>query len=124
MAQLPVISIIDDDASVRTGTENLVSSHGYIVHTFSSADQFLASSHVCDTSCIVADVQMPGTSGIELQELLNARGRRVPIIFITAFPDQSIRTKAIRAGAICFLTKPFEGPALMECIDIALQSLN
>ena len=122
MAQVPVISIIDDDASVRVATNRLVRSLGYVAHTFASAEEFLASSRVNDTSCMIADVQMPGMSGIELQSHLLAQGRRLPIIFITAFPEESARTKALNAGAVCFLTKPFDGPTLIRHLDAALNS--
>ena len=121
MPQVPLISIIDDDASVRVATNRLVRSLGYVAHTFASADGFLQSPHVNDTACVIADVQMPGMSGIELQSHLIAQGRSVPIIFITAFPEESIRSRALKAGAICFLSKPFDGTILIECIDIALK---
>ena len=120
MAQVPVISIIDDDASVRIATNRLVRSLGYVAHTFASADDFLRSPHVNDTSCVIADVQMPGMSGIELQKILIAQGSAMPIIFITAFPEESIRAKALKCGAVGFLSKPFDGPVLIECIAIAL----
>jgi FixJ family two-component response regulator len=121
LAQVPVISIIDDDASVRVATNRLVRSLGYVAHTFASAEEFLASSQVNDTSCMIADVQMPGMSGIELQSHLLAQGRRLPIIFITAFPEESARTKALNAGAICFLTKPFDGQTLVGHLDAVLK---
>jgi FixJ family two-component response regulator len=98
-----VISIIDDDASVRLATHRLVRSLGHIAHTFASADEFLHSSQLNDTSCVIADVHMPGMSGIELQNLLQTQGHRLPIIFITAFPEESVRAKALEAGAACFL---------------------
>jgi FixJ family two-component response regulator len=116
-----VISVIDDDASVRTATENLLTSLGYVVHTFASADEFLRSPHLSDTSCVMADVQMPVMTGVELQALLLARGHRVPFIFITAFADDNVRARALKAGAICFLTKPFDKLTLIECLDIALK---
>jgi FixJ family two-component response regulator len=121
LPQVPVISIIDDDASVRVATNRLVRSLGYVAHTFESADDFLQSSHVDDSSCVIVDVQMPGMSGIELQKMLIAKGCVVPIIFITAFPEESVRAKAMKAGAVCFLSKPFDGPVLIECIDSALR---
>jgi FixJ family two-component response regulator len=117
----PVISVVDDDASVRVGTENLLSSLGYNVHTFASAKEFLRSPHFSDTSCVIADVQMPAMSGVELQALLLAQGHHVPFIFITAFPDEIIRARALKAGAICFLTKPFDRLTLIKCLDTALQ---
>jgi FixJ family two-component response regulator len=121
LPQVPVISIIDDDASVRIATNRLVRSLGYAAITFASADDFLSSPHVDETSCIIADVQMPGISGIELQSQLIARGCPAPIIFITAFPEESIRVKALEGGAICFLSKPFDCSQLIKCIDIALR---
>jgi FixJ family two-component response regulator len=117
---LSVISVIDDDASVRAATNNLLSSHGYLIQTFVSADDFLRSNHLDDSSCVIADVQMPGMSGLDLLTHLRAQGYTVPFIFITAFPDDSVRTRALKAGAICFLGKPFTGPALIDCIKTAL----
>jgi FixJ family two-component response regulator len=121
LPQTPVISIIDDDASVRAATNRLVRSLGYIVHTFASAEEFLRSSHLNDTSCVIADVQMPRMSGVELQRLLIAQGVSLPIIFITAYPEENIRARAMAAGAICFLTKPFDGLTLIKCLDKALE---
>jgi FixJ family two-component response regulator len=115
-----VISIIDDDASVRIATNNLVRSHGYRAHTFASAEDFLQSAHLNDTSCVIADVQMPVMSGVELLVHLRAQGHGMPFIFITAFPEESVRARALRAGAICFLAKPFDGPTLISCLDAAL----
>jgi FixJ family two-component response regulator len=89
---LSVISVIDDDASIRAATNNLLSSHGYSVHTFESAEDFLQSAHQDDSSCVVADVQMSGMSGLDLLTHLRTRGSDVPFIFITAFPDESVRS--------------------------------
>ena len=121
MSTLSVISVIDDDASVRAATNNLLSSHGYLVHTFASAEEFLQSIHLNDTSCVIADVQMPAMSGLDLLVLLRTQGYRAPFIFITAFPDESVRARALKAGATCFLGKPFAGPTLMKCLDAALE---
>jgi FixJ family two-component response regulator len=120
LSESPVISIIDDDGSVRVAIHNLVRSLGYIVHAFASAEEFLRSPHLNGTSCVIADVQMPTMSGVELQTLLLAQGHRVPFIFITAFPVESVRARALKAGATCFLTKPFDGEALIQCLDAAL----
>ena len=117
----PVISIIDDDESVRTGTASLVRSLGLTAHTFVGADEFLQSHRLDDTSCLILDVQMPGMSGLELQELLAARGCRLPIIFITAHPEECIRDRALAAGAVCFLRKPFAAQELIQCLDSALE---
>jgi FixJ family two-component response regulator len=115
-----VISIIDDDASVRAAINNLLSSHGYLVHTFASAEEFLRSARLNDSSCVVADVQMPGMSGLDLLIQLRAQGDATPFIFITAFPEESVRARALNAGAICFLAKPFAGPALINSVDAAV----
>ena len=117
---LSVISVIDDDASVRGATDNLLSSHGYVVRTFASAEDFLQSAHPDDSSCVVADVQMPGMSGLDLLAHVRTRGNDVPFIFITAFPDENVRARALKVGAICFLAKPFAGPVLIDCIKTAL----
>jgi FixJ family two-component response regulator len=122
LTDIPVISIIDDDASVRIATNTLVRSLGYIAHTCASAEEFLQSSDVAKTSCIVTDVQMPDMSGIDLQKYLISQKLNLPIIFITAFPEEKIRTEVMNAGAIGFLSKPFDGPALALCIDTALAS--
>jgi FixJ family two-component response regulator len=88
--------------------------------TFTSCREFLGSSHLLDTACIIADVQMPGMTGVELQGTLRARGLTIPMIFITAYPDEKIRKQALDAGAIGFLHKPFEGESIIECIERAL----
>ena len=118
---MSTLSVIDDDASVRAATNNLLRSHGYTVHTFASAEEFLQSAHLNDTSCVIADVQMPVMSGVELLTTMRAQGYRVPFIFITAFPDDSIRARALNAGAICFLAKPFSGPTLIKYLATALE---
>jgi FixJ family two-component response regulator len=120
LPKVPVISIIDDDVSVRIAISRLVRSLGYLAHAFASADDFLKSQHVHDTWCAIADVQMPGMTGIEMQELLKVQGRSLPIIFVTAFPEENIRARALKEGAIDFLSKPFDGTKLIECIDSAL----
>jgi FixJ family two-component response regulator len=121
LSTLSVISVIDDDASVRAATNNLLRSHGYTVHTFASAEEFLRSAHLNNTSCVVADVQMAVMSGLDLLTQMRTQGYRVPFIFITAFPDESVRARALKAGAICFLAKPFAGPTLIKCLDTALE---
>jgi len=121
LPRVPSISIVDDDASVRVATNRLVRSLGYVAHTFASANDFLQSPQVNDTACVIADVQMPGMSGVELQSILIAQGHSVPMIFITAFPEENIRSRVLKAGAICFLSKPFDGTILIECIDVALK---
>ena len=120
MPHPPVISIIDDDVSVRAATHNLVRSLGYVVHTFASAEEFLLSPHLNDTSCVITDVRMPAMSGLDLQTHLLASGRRFPFIFVTAFSVESDRARALKAGAVCFLIKPFGGESLIKCLDAAL----
>jgi FixJ family two-component response regulator len=120
LGQVPMISIVDDDASVRLATNRLVRSLGYITHAFASADEFLRSPQVNAASCVIADIHMPGMNGVELQSYLRAQGSRVPIIFITAFPDESVRARALEGGAVCFLAKPFDAATLIKCLDVAL----
>jgi FixJ family two-component response regulator len=120
LSTLSVISVIDDDGSVRAATNNLLSSHGYLVHTFASAEEFLESALLKGSSCIIADVQMAGMSGLDLLTHIRAQGNAAPFIFITAFPEDSVRARALKAGAICFLAKPFAGIELVNCVEAAL----
>ena len=115
----PIVSIVDDDKSVRESTKSLVRSLGYAARTFPSAEEFLRS-NLDDTSCLILDVHMRGLSGIELQELLIAEGRRTPIIFVTAFTDERIRNQLLDAGAIGFLSKPVSDEKLISCLNSAL----
>jgi FixJ family two-component response regulator len=116
-----VISIVDDDESVRTATKSLIRSLGFVAHTFASAEELLRSPHLDETACVISDVQMPGMSGVELQSRLAAEGRHTPVILITAFPNESVEQRALKAGAICFLHKPFDGQALIKCLGDALR---
>ena len=122
MSVKPTISIVDDDAGVRNATRSLVRSLGYHVAAFASAEEFLKSEQLYETSCLIADVQMPGLSGIELQEFLDATGHRIPIIFIAAFPDDRVRARAMRAGAVSLMSKPFTDTSLIVCLGRALQA--
>jgi FixJ family two-component response regulator len=115
-----VVSIVDDDHTVRSATRAFVRSLGYRAATFPSAEDFLASSEIDATDCVIADIQMPGMSGLDLQRALAHRGRKLPIIFITAFPDDRIRQQAIDAGAIGMLTKPCDGDMIVKCLEAAL----
>ncbi|MBS7554976.1 response regulator [Ancylobacter dichloromethanicus] len=115
-----MITIIDDDESVRTATESLIRSLGFSACTFASAEDFLHSPSLGRTDCVITDVQMPGMSGVELQSTLRARGDRTPLIFITAFPEERIRRQVQAAGAFGFLAKPFDGDAMIACLDRAL----
>lgn len=120
MSAKPVITIVDDDESVRTAMGGMVESYGYAVGTFESADKFLKSGTVTDTDCLILDVQMPGKTGLELHGELVSSGHQIPTIFMTAFPDTQVRERAMRAGAICFLAKPFDPAELIGCIESAL----
>ena len=122
MSKTKIVSIIDDDASVRAGMEALVSSIGFTACVFDSAEKFLRSSRIEDTSCLITDVQMPGMNGLELQNQLVAQGRRMPIIFITAFPEQSGRERALAAGALAYLEKPFAGDTMSSLLREALEA--
>lgn len=121
MSAPSVISVVDDDASVRAAMSNLLTSRGYAVHTFASAEEFLRSAQIHCTSCVIADVQMSSMNGLELLASMRTRGHEAPFIFITAFPDEGVRARALKAGAICFLAKPFTAPSLITCLDIALE---
>ena len=118
--EVPIISIVDDDASMRTATARLLRSLKFVAHAFASAQEFLLSPQLRETRCLIADVEMPGMSGIDLQEYLIAHGHDTPIIFITAFPEDRIRERVMRAGAVAFLSKPFDEPRLLECVERAL----
>ncbi len=117
---MPLIAIVDDDASVRSATAKLVRLHGFPVRGFASAEEFLGSAALEETACLISDVRMPGMSGPDLQQRLAEIGRRIPVIFITAFPVEAERMRAERAGAAGFLTKPFAAEALMACVRDAL----
>jgi FixJ family two-component response regulator len=120
VSKIPMISIIDDDDSMRKATRRLIRSLGLDADTFSSAEEFLESNRVGDTSCLITDMQMPGLSGADLQRILIARGVNTPIIFITAFPEEGARARVLDAGAIGFLSKPFKEESLISCLKIAL----
>lgn len=122
MVRTPVIAIVDDDQSVRLAIDNLVRSLGYESNQFSCAEHFLAGANLKRTSCLITDVQMPGMSGLELQSELINIGLDMPIIFITAYPEESMRKRAKACGAKCFLSKPFEGQTMIECIERVIQS--
>ena len=122
MTKAPMISIIDDDPSVRAATDGLVRSLGYRATTFASAEEVLQSDRINDTSCVITDVQMPGLSGVELQSVLLARGDPTPMIFITAFPEEKVRRRVLDAGAIGFLSKPFDDEQLIDHLQTALRS--
>ena len=119
---IPNISIVDDDDAVREAMKGLVRSLGYRAFTFASVEGFFESEQVSNTSCLVTDLQMPGLSGIDLQDWLIARGHRIPIIFITGHPNDNVRARAMKAGAIGFLVKPVDVDQLIGCIKKVLQA--
>ena len=119
---IPMIAIVDDDDAVREATAGFVRSLGYSASTFASADEFLESEQVGNTSCLITDVRMPGMSGLDLQDRLIAQGHRFPIIFITGYPDENARVRAMKAGAIAFLSKPFNADLLIGYLDKALKA--
>lgn len=121
MKQVPLISIIDDDESVRVATGNLVRSLGYLADAFASADEFLHSPRLDETRCLISDVQMPNMNGLELQDLLIVRGYNIPIIFITAFHNPNAEARALNAGALCFLRKPLGAQVLVKYVEAALK---
>jgi FixJ family two-component response regulator len=118
------ISIVDDDESVREAATNLFRSMGFPVMAFASAEEFLGSDSVESTSCLVLDVQMPGMGGLRLQTHLAAAGRHIPIVFVTGYPDEGIRATAMKAGAVCFLIKPFAEGDLLDGLQSALTSTS
>ncbi len=117
MQNVSIVSIIDDDESVRLAVKSLVRSLGLLAYTFASAEEFLQSPHVGDTSCLITDVQLPGMNGLKLQSVVLAQGRDVPIIFVTAFPEERFQKRALEAGAVGFLSKPFDGQTLITLVE-------
>jgi FixJ family two-component response regulator len=116
----PLVSIVDDDESVRESLPDLVGEFGFAARAFSSAEEFLASDCVDQTSCLILDVAMPGMSGPDLQRELKLRRREIPIIFITASPDKTVRARLLEHGAVECLFKPFSDTALFDAVNSAL----
>jgi len=117
-----VVVVIDDDESYRDAVQRLLKSAGLSVRSFASAELFLNSGQQHETGCLIADIRMPGMSGLELQSKLNSDHCPIPTIFITAHGDEKMRLQAMRAGAVKFLMKPFEGEVLLEAVRVALKS--
>lgn len=116
-----LISVVDDDESIRRTTTLLIESFGFRAAAFESAETFLRSGHLHDTSCLIVDVQMPGMNGLQLQSQLAASGYGIPIIFITAYESQDSRQRAMQAGAAAFLGKPFGDEQLLQIIRSTLR---
>jgi FixJ family two-component response regulator len=115
-----LISVVDDDASVRRSTALLIESLGYQAAAFESAESFLESDQLHETSCLILDIQLPGMNGLQLQSHLAAAGYKIPIIFITAYDRKESRRQAMQAGAVAFLGKPFSDEVLLQTLRIAL----
>jgi FixJ family two-component response regulator len=122
MSERCLIAVVDDDEAIREATESLIRSVGFRVVVYASAEDFLRSSHLQVTACLIVDVRMPGMSGLELQRQLAMADCPMPIIFITAYSDEATRTRALRAGAVAFLDKPFSDEVLLRAVHAALQS--
>jgi len=113
-----MIAIVDDDESFRRATASFIRSLGYVA----SAEAFLKSDRINDTDCVISDVQMPGMTGIELQGRLIAQGHHLPVIFVTAYPEVKTRGRALAAGAVGYLDKPFSDHTLIACLNEALSA--
>jgi len=115
-----IVSVVDDDPLVRDATVDLLNSLGFTALGFESAEHFVDSDEVKNTCCLITDQNLPGLSGTELQNYLRGEGYRTPVIFITGYPEQTVRMRALRNGAIAFLTKPFEETVLVNCLRTAI----
>ena len=121
MVEHSLVSVVDDDESVRESLPDLLKRYGFAAQTFSSAEEFLASEFVNQTKCLILDIAMPGMSGPALQEELSRRRQAIPIVFITAHGDETVRPRLIEAGAVECLFKPFSGTALRDAVNAALR---
>jgi FixJ family two-component response regulator len=115
-----VISVVDDDAEVRSATVDLLNSVGFCCEAYESAEDYLGAPQAMRTACLILDLNMPGLNGLELQQQLAQSGHSIPIIFITAFPEERTRAQAIGAGALSYLAKPCSDGELLECVRTAL----
>jgi FixJ family two-component response regulator len=120
MSAAPLITIVDDDGSLRNSLNNLLRSLGFRTESFSSAEEFLNADHLTDTDCLILDVRMPGMNGLDLQRHLAAADSRLPIVFITSHSDDGARSRALEAGAVAFLYKPCREETLVQAINSAL----
>lgn len=119
-----LISIIDDDESAREAVVGLVRALGFTTTEFQSAADFLKSSHLLQTACLIADMRMPGMTGLELYRHLIAAGTPIPTVLVTAYPDEAVRARALKAGIRCYLAKPLEPDELLACIRSAIGDGN
>src|ERR1700758_1947608 len=117
-----LVAVVDDDHSMRSALQGLLKAVGVPSQAFASAEEFLTSGQQHRTACLIADIRMPGMSGLELQARLNDEQCRIPTIFITAHGDEKMRMQALRAGAVEFLAKPFDDQVLLESVQAALES--
>jgi FixJ family two-component response regulator len=124
MSEIPLITVVDDDAAIREAVQSLLRSVGLRAEGFASAPDYLQSGHLQDTACLIVDVRMPGMSGLELQQQLTTAQCPLPIIFITAHGDAETRARALRAGAVGFLDKPFSDEVLFRAVQAALPSVR
>jgi FixJ family two-component response regulator len=122
MTKRPLVSVVDDDESVRESLPDLLGELGFAVQVFSSAEGFLASDWIDQTACLILDIAMPGMTGPELQQELKRRGSAIPIVFITAQGDEDIRPRMLELGAVECLFKPFSDTALLEAINAGIRS--
>jgi FixJ family two-component response regulator len=116
------VAIVDDDESIRAALQGFMKEAGLPARSFASAEEFLGNSELSQVGCLVADIRMPGMSGLELQARLNAERHRIPTVFITAHGDASMRMQALRAGAVEFLAKPFNEEVLLDCVRAAMEN--
>jgi FixJ family two-component response regulator len=116
-----LVSVVDDDDSVRESLPDLLKEFGFVAQAFSSAEAFLASDCVIHTRCLILDIAMPGMSGLDLQRELTDRGHKIPIVFITAQGDETIRPRLLARGAVECLFKPFSDTALLDALNVALR---
>jgi FixJ family two-component response regulator len=121
IVQRPLVAVVDDDVSVRESLPDMLGLLGYSVRAFSSAEEFLASDCVGKTRCLILDIAMPGMTGLDLQRELTVRGQEIPIIFITAQADETLRTRLLEQGAVKCLLKPFSDTALFEALNAAFR---